>query len=87
MTTTQNITAFLDANGFGYKRDGRYLVLTGEWISDYSRIVFDAEAAVETAKDGQVYKVSDLSGDYRLEIFAGSGPNGLIADWEVRSEA
>ncbi len=78
------LTDFLTQNGFSYKADPKnegLIVLTGEWISDMSQDVFD-DAAIVSQVEGNVYRVSDCSGEYRLELLDGSGPNGTIREWD-----
>lgn len=74
---------FLTQNGFGFKPEPKYdnvIVLTGEWISPMDQDAFADDARIEHI-DGPVYRVSDCSGVYRLEVFTGGGPNGQIGEW------
>jgi len=74
------LTEWLKKQGYGFdtNKDG-LTQLTGEWISNYERIVFDADATI--AKEGDDFKVTDGSGVYRLTEYDGSGPNGEIKEW------
>lgn len=88
-TTQEKLTDWLTANGFGFKTDPDFagvIILTGEWLSGMDQDAFDDEATIETV--GQdVYHVRDCSGQYRLEVYDGSGANGIISDWEEGVDA
>jgi hypothetical protein len=73
------LTEWIKEQGYGFAITKAGLTLTGEWISDYERIVFDADATIE--KYGDDYRVTDSSGVYRLTEYDGSGPNGEIKEW------
>jgi hypothetical protein len=84
MTQTTTLTDWLAENGFGFgphPSDEALIILTGEWISEHQEDVFEATATIEPTDTPNVYRVMDSQGPYRLEVYAGGGTNGVIADW------
>jgi hypothetical protein len=89
MTQTKRLfTDFLTENGFGFERSSdENIVLTGEWLSPHDEDVFCPEAMIEGTGEPNVYKVTDSASVSRLEVYNGSGPNGIIADWQEWADA
>ena len=78
-----NLIEFLTAEGFSFRHDGDGTVtLLGKWLSAWDQDVFSEDATIEPTDVVRVYRLRDAGESYRLEVYSGDGPNGIITDWD-----